>query len=1251
MEYTEGQKQAINDHPKGNILVSASAGSGKTRVLVDRIIKMVITQNVNIDKLLVVTFTKAAAKEMKERLQLALRSEYQATDNPEQKRHLLWQLHKVPVADITTIDAFCQKLVGRYYYLLGMDPNFRMLTDATEIDLLREQVWDDLREELYRDDDDGSFAALTENFSNDRSDDGLTKLIMKIYDFANVNDHPAQWLANAANFYHLDSEQLADTQLFKQYIQPELQLAVSSMQMMINQMIQNAQLGELPKDEKLANQFNEQVKMIQTQLLQPDWNELRDLLQQFNNPRLSAAPRGAEPEQKELHEQNKQLKTDIIKTINELADGYFELAQGATVTLIQQAMQRVDKLVTVVQAFSAAYDQAKKARQLMEFIDVEHAAYRILTNASEPGQQIKAKLQNQYVEIMVDEYQDNNRLQEAILSQLAKPEAGNRFMVGDVKQSIYRFRLSDPTMFIDKQTRYATDNTADELINLVENFRSTKNVTDFANLIFEQIMDQRVGDVDYVGPAHLKFGAKYYPEAATTTAELLLYQENNAKDAQSLAVNATFVPEDGANGQAELIAQQIRQLVDDQVEIYDRHAQVMRPIKYGDVAILSPTHTNDLVLAEVLEKYAIPATINQAKSYFKTTEIQIMMALLSIIDNPYQDIALVAVLRSPIVGLDENQLAFMRINQQTGNYYQAVLNFYQNFETSQATPFGAAVFAKISRFMEQLQQFRDLAQQRDLVTLIWTIYQETGFLDYVGGMPAGYQRQANLHALYERAAQYEQTSFKGVFQFVRFIERMQERDDDLGQANIETGADTVLVTTIHGSKGLEFPVVFINDLNRQFNMQDTRAKYELDDQLGVGITYFNLATREESNTLQKKIISNHAKRAAISEEMRKLYVAVTRAEQKLYLVGSFKHKKNQPTDEAGFVQLWQGKTNANELLLPESVRLKANNYLDWVGPAIARHPQISGSQPTMSVLAKDETQLAFHLVTAAQLAEHQPTELETTEQATNWITALNQMNDAAMEDAVITKQQIDNEMDFVYPYQAATKTTAYQSVSEVKRLFDDPDNIELGSYQLLDVDQVGQVKPAFVTPFGRPKFLQTTSQASAAEVGTATHLVLQQMQLKEPPTIPTITAQIQQLVSDQVISEMVASQINVTGIMNFYQSELGQLVLDNAATTNREVPFSVLLNADQIFTGFQDDPNQSVLIHGIIDGYTVAEDELILFDYKTDHVTPKNSVDQIVARYRGQVELYATALSQILKRPVNHKYLYLLDVNQTIAVK
>ncbi len=1249
-EYTPDQLKAIKDRPAGNVLVSASAGSGKTRVLVDRIIDMVKNQHVDIDQLLVVTFTNAAAKEMRQRLQAALREEFNQAAEAEKGR-LLTQIQKVAVADITTMDAYCQKLVGRYYYLLGIDPNFRILADDTEKQLLKDQVWGAVREDLYGNDEDGSFARLTENFSNDRSDDGLADLIYRLDEFANVTDDPDGWLNAVTDFYDLGGKPLYASEFYQKNFAPKIAEAFTKLKINHQYMIKLAQNGALDKDEKAFTDQLADIEALQKAVSNcTSFDDVRKSLTGFefaDLPRLNK-PQG---EQKQFHGQISAINQQTKKDFNAFCNKYFGMDEQANVDLMAAAKQRVAKLISAVKAFRTAYEATKHQRHLMEFIDIEQAAYRILNDDSPQARQVQAKLRDQYYEIMTDEYQDNNRLQDAILNKLAKEGGGNRFMVGDSKQSIYRFRLADPQMFISKQHTYSLADNDNELITLADNFRSTENVDNFINLIFEQIMDRQVGEIDY-SDAKLQFGAKYYPKDVNADVSVLLYSPKKPlSEGEDLPAEQVM---DADVGQVEIIAQKIRQMVDDHERIADGDGD--RPVDYGDFAVISPTRGSQITMSSIFKDYGIPAEITGAKSYLKTTEIQVMLSLLSIIDNPYQDIPLVAVLRSPIVGLDENQLAYLRINQKTGNYYESVLKFYRDYPNAEPNKYAQAIYPLIDTLFKQLDHFKNVAKQDGLVALIWEIYNQTGYLDYVGGMPGGYQRQTNLHALYERAFDYEKNGFKGLFRFVLFIERMQARDDDLATAVPNTSDNMVHVMTIHGSKGLQFPIVFLNDIGKQFNQQDTMGRAVLNDHLGIGISYLDTTTREIQEPLQRQAVLDVTKNAGVSEEMRKLYVALTRAEQRLFLVGKVdpgKGGSRKPTlDLQSIVESWQSQTEESAILLPMAERNSAKSYLDWIGPAISRHPDVVkdyGDSRIVNLLADDPSRLSLEFYDNAKVAEGKKQSGRAAVDPRSWI----DQQQAVESDSDVNLRQIKAIMNFRYPHQAATHTTAYQSVSEIKRLFDDPDNVQLGNYSLIDSDQL--IKPGRYTQpsLATPKFISEngTHKPAPTEVGTATHLVLQQVDLHQQPTKATIVELIANLVKEGILEENVAGEINVDGILRFYASSLGAVVLANPETTYREVPFSLLMKAKNAFKDFDQNDDQPILIHGIIDGYVESEAGVVLFDYKTDRLTPKTTVDTIHERYDGQIRLYATAVDQILGRPVTKKYLYLLSSDQLVSVQ
>ena len=1261
--FTPSQDQAIHDSGH-NLLVSASAGSGKTRVLVQRVIEK-LKAGTGIDEVLIVTFTKAAAAEMRDRIQTALRQELvNSQGNSEQQQFYLRQLNQLPVADISTLDAFCLRILQHYYYVIDADPVFRLLADETENALLRDEVWADVREELYAAGEPDTaeadllasgepslFAQLTENFSGDRGDDGMAELVQRTNTFANATADPEAWLDGLTAPYQLDSDHLTATTFYREQLQP----------------LFTEQLQQIKADLTSAQQLAEQANLTkQVDHLQPilndldavldcvdhgSWNALRAAVSDFNWGRMPSIRKTNE----DFPVYNR-LKTTYYdparKQLEALKKGYLIQPEDLALTTIRQSGKLVGELARVVKLFRQAYAAEKQRRHVLDFADVEHAALAILTRDTEQSRQVAAQLRQQYAEIMVDEYQDTNGLQEAILTAIAKPApTGNLFMVGDVKQSIYRFRQADPTLFMNKTDRYTADPRSGKLIVLADNFRSMKNVDDFTNLIFKQLMDRQLGEIDYTGAAQLKFGATYYPEEVKSLAELLVYLTGDADQASSQgdkpdqeAMNEKFQVDNKHQGEVLVAGRKIQALIAAKTPIYDREARKVRPMQYGDITLLTPTRTNNLIITDELRRLGIPVVVNDAQSYFKTTEIQIMMALLQIIDNPYQDIPLAAVLRSPIVGLNENQLAALRINQRTGDYYQALLHFQQSFVAANASDFQQELSDKIGHFLDQLTTFRNIARQNQLVTLIWRIYQDTGFLDYVGGMPAGEQRQANLHALYERAQGYEHSSFKGLFQFVRFVERLQERDDDLAGAPVQAAENAVSVMTIHGSKGLEFPVVFLMDASRQFNRQDQQGSYVMSGKQGIGIDYLDADSRIKAPSLQKLVTAQAISRASLAEEMRKLYVALTRAESQIYIVGS--HKTQEEALSA-----WQQAFQSPDLVLNATLREKSTvaNYLDWIGMCLIRDAKFTvDDQPAgtaLPALAGDPANFGVSFVTNADLAT-----VTTTQEATaDWIKA-NQPDTPITPPADSDVTTIHQIMDFQYPHQAATQTTAYQSVSEAKRLFEDPDNAAIGDYQPVGNGQHGN---RFVThDFARPAFLQTVRAPLPTEIGTATHLVLQQLDVTVPPTLTTIQAVIDRLVEDRVLTAEVAHQVQADLILKFFDTSIGQRILEHPTQLHREVPFSLLMPAKSLFQDFKEADSQ-VLVHGIVDGYLQTDAGITLFDYKTDHVNVQavaQSTAKIVDRYRGQVNLYATALTQMTGQPVTAQYLYLLTTGELVSV-
>lgn len=1207
--YTDSQWQAIYDQGT-NLLVSASAGSGKTAVLVRRVIEKIKRQQLSVDQLLVVTFTEAAASEMKERIQSALQEAINLETDQELKNHFTHQLTLLPTATISTLHSFCSKVIQRFFYLIDLDPSYRMLTDDTETILLKEDVWDELRETFYEENQE-IFYRLTENFSNDRSDSGLEDLVLAMYDFARANPQPFTWLDSLVDNYRI--EELVDSTLYKDLIRPQVLTALGEIHQTY-QWMESASQGsdELQKITDLAK--NEAAITLQIQQAMTE-DRLDDAFKIFEQLKFSTYPSPRKKEVKELYgdviAECKIYRDQAKKNLQEIQAMYFSVSPNEQVERLQEALPIVEELVRVEKSFIASYSDKKREKGMLDFNDLEHFTLQILQTQIEGDRPAETYYRQRFTEVLVDEYQDINQLQETILQELSSEKPGNLFMVGDVKQSIYGFRLADPTLFIQKYHDFAEEEGGRRII-LAENFRSRKEVLDFTNLIFTQLMDQAVGQIEYDQQAELINGFTAFPPKETFEPELLVYQKKGE------------VPEwieDKAMGEVFMTATKIRQLIDQGFEIYDKKIKAMRPVRYEDIVLLTPTRSNNLTILEVFKQLGIPLAISDTQNYFQSTELRIMISLLQIIDNPYQDIPLAAVLRSPIVGLQEEALAQIRLALPQKEYYQAV-QLYSEVNTDE-------IAKKLTQFLEQLNQWREYARRESLSDLLVKIYNETAYLDYVLGMPAGQQRHANLLALIERAKDYERSSFRGLYQFIRFIEKMQEKEKDLGEPPTEELVDAVRVMTIHGSKGLEFPIVFLMDMSKSFNLQDTRKNYVFDERLGLGVKLLTPDDRIRKETLLFQTVKQKNLNKLLSEEMRKLYVALTRAEQKIYLVGSY-------DDQEAALKTWSKGALNEQTVLDAGLRSgQKDSYFDWVGMTLFRHPKMEQYQTEYSInqparIKNHPATFSIDFVEPQKIAEAVQSYLP-------------EIKTLEIPQGVIDIQPLKKRLLFNYPYPEATKTTSYQSVSELKRLYDDPDNRE--TLELNESTQRQNHYRFTETELSEPRFLRTKKELSPAEIGTATHLVMQLLSLKVRPQKKMIEELIADLVERKALTLEIAEKIAIDSILAFFDSEIGNYVIKNADFLYREEPFAMLMPANQLFKDYQN--QDEILIHGIIDGYLEFEDHIVLYDLKTDYYTEKRE-PQLLARYRGQLHLYKDALEKAKNKPVTNAYLIFLQGNKAI---
>ncbi|WP_119326277.1 helicase-exonuclease AddAB subunit AddA [Companilactobacillus musae] len=1206
--WTKEQQDAISHHGH-DILVSAAAGSGKTTILIERILQELETDE-DVDNLLVATFTEAAAQEMKERLLNALKDAANKTTDSEMKKRLQKQIFHIPMANISTLHAFCLSVIKKFYYVIDLDPNFRLLSDDTEKSIIQEQAYDNVRDNYYSQ-ADPDFFRLSDNFTNDRTDDGLKNIVFKLYNFAITNGDTDEWLDNLEKNYQF-TETFSDSEFYNNNFLPQIK------QRLIDMLTLCEHGNNLASEDELASSFLDVFKEYEEKLSElidavpgfKNYDELRAAIVNFKIKARKTSLKKADMEGKDTSflEEADEIRKNIKTQLDGLINDYFLKGESEVNDSLIEAQKLVEKLVEVEHKFIDKFHSLKTNSHVLDFNDLEHRAVDILEGEVDGRRIAQEYYQNKFHELMIDEYQDVNPMQDKIID-LLSCENNHRFMVGDIKQSIYGFRQAAPRLFTEKYDAFQKDDNPNELIQLSKNFRSSKNVDDFVNQIFKKIFDKKIGDINYDKDSELITGTDF-PDTVDTQNEFEVYVGDESEEITKRQTLITAA------------AKKIQALMDSDFQIYDNKiksddpTKKIRSLKYSDIAILARTRDSNTDIISYFSKVNIPIMVTDAQNYFQTTELQIMMSMLNIVDNPYQDIPLVAVLRSPIVGMNEEELAEIRLVDKRNTYYTAINEYLLDDSADKH------IQNKLKSFLLQLESYRDFANKNSIARLIWKIYQETGILEYVSGMPGGKQRAANLHALYQRANSYEENNYKGLHQFIAFIQRMQDLDKDLSQPNsIEANDDTVKVMTVHGSKGLEFPVVIYLDMAKNFNMMDVNDNTVFDAQAGIGITIADNDSRVQYRTIQRGIISNQKKIATVSEEMRLLYVALTRTRQKLIMLGFTKKEED-------LYKSWSNIQIDKSGLVSESDRLKANNFQNLVG--ISTLPDVNEPE-----FFNKNCQLNFKLIQATKEDE---TQLNTA-----------RIKITPTEPSELFKKSVNDILDLKYKYQDSVDTTAYQSVSEIKGLFADPDDENMAEDLLIEENDKTRYN---LGSFAKPQFLTKTKKVTNAEIGSATHLVLQKVGLDHTPTLEDFQELVTQLTNEGLLTEELAEKIDCQSLANFYQSNLGQMIIDHQAGVSREFPCSILMPAQKLFKKSSKDysTNDKILVHGIIDGVIELDHGIIIFDYKTDRVTSQN-MSELISKYSGQVNLYAEAISVIKNKPVVGKYLYFLKVNQAVDLQ
>lgn len=1235
--WTDDQWKAIMARDKA-ILVAAAAGSGKTAVLVERIIQKIlfVKDPINVDELLVVTFTNASAAEMRHRIGEALEK---AIDHDPSSRHLRKQLSLLNKASISTLHSFCMEVIRKYYFLIDVDPGFR-IADETEAQLISDEVMDELFEAEYGKEDNEAFFNLVDTFTGDRSDAALMEIVRSIYDFAQSNPRPEEYLKSIVSMYNVSTDTELESLPFIQSLLYDIELQLEGAKELISRGLAITKLpgGPAPR----AENFLDDLKVIDTLLLakKDSWATLYQAMQTWSFGRAKLVK--GEEFDKNLTDKAQKLREKAKEKIKAIKDELFSRKPESFLRDMAEMHPLVETLVHLVSAFADQFEKAKREKGLVDYSDLEHYCLDILTNGTnDEGDFLPSEAalayRRHFNEVYCDEYQDTNMVQETILKLVAKEDEtnGNLFMVGDVKQSIYRFRLAEPNLFLGKYNRFSSNGEGTGLrIDLSQNFRSRKEVLDGTNYLFKQIMGVKVGEIEYDQAAELRNGAPY-PTDEPYPVELLLINQQNIgpdsppeEDSETETSRNQLDPVDLERSQLEarVMAAKIKELVAEKAQAYNPKTKSSKPLMYRDFVILLRSMTWAPQIIEEFKQQGIPIYANLSTGYFEATEVAIMLSLLRVIDNPFQDISLASVLRSPIVGLNEEELSIIRLQQKRGSFWDAVSAFCRNKPDEKME----ACYEKVRHFFDSLKSWRSMARQGSLSELIWQLYRETKFYDFVGGLPGGKQRQANLRALYDRARQYEQTSFRGLFRFLRFIERMIERGDDLGAARaLGEQEDVVRIMTIHSSKGLEFPVVFIAGLSRNFNLSDIKKPYMLDKEFGFAAKYVNPTLRISLPSLPQLAFKRKKKMEMLAEEMRVLYVALTRAKEKLYLLGSLKDADKK-------IDQWNEVTTHREWLLKEYDRASASSYLDWIGPALIRHHDCS-------VLRKDKTglipeEIAWHpstwKVSLLNADDIQKLTLEQENAEDQYLERVQKQEPIPVES--VYKDEIKARLSWNYSHLDAATHRSKQSVSELKRARETAD--EQSGH-----DIVRKFKKSILK---RPKFMQEKA-LSPAERGTAMHMVMQHVDVTKAVSPETVHEQVKWMVNNELLTPEQAEVIDVNLIVQFFTTDLGKRYF-HANSIKREIPFTLSLPASEVYSLWKDE-EESIFVQGVID--CVIEDDrgLVLVDYKSDGITDryKGGFEQakpiLEDRYRIQIELYTRAIEKIWKRKVNERYLFFFD--------
>lgn len=1149
VKWTKEQEEAVLA-PVSNILVTAAAGAGKTQVLTGRILNRIL-QGADVTRMLVVTFTNAAAAEMKTRIAKAISEEL--SKRPDDQ-HLKRQMVLLPLASIQTIHSFCLDVIKSNFYRADISPDFKIADDA-ECKIMKAEAIEEAFDSLYEE-GDSDFLAFTDSFSNAKTDVKSEEMVMNLFDFAESMPFPDEWLSEQCEMYDEVSEENFEDLYFTGVIWKSVREEILLCKHRIDDIME--QCGKAEGLEAYCRMFKKDSEKISVLLEKESWDELCEAARDFSFDRKVTVKGGNEETKKSADKVRSDVKDGIIKALSQVA-----YSKEQNVYLIRQTAPILKGLVKSTLRFSEVFFRIKKEKNLVDFSDLEHICIKLLSQ-----EDVAAEKKSFFDEIYVDEYQDSNMAQDYIFRAISRESEGepNVFTVGDVKQSIYGFRQTSPKLFLEKKDTYRFGDACNRKIVLSKNFRSSEGVVNYINILFEKIMCRDVGGVEYDDEERLVFAASY-PENYGSAEIDIINLESDANDETSIREEAVF------------IAKRIKELMKNE-KIYDTKSMLERNMSFSDIAVLMRSPKKCVqIFEDVFKQYSIPVFVDYDDGYFESSETKNVLSLLNVIDNPENDIPLISVLRSPIGGFNEDELAKIRVNEKDGTFYTALISYEKG-----------KLGEKCSDFTNMIKKFRTYAKYMPCHRLIDTVLNETGYYDVVCAMPEADDRMDNIKLLIEQARNYENSSYRGLYNFISYINNVKERSGNLGASKSVSDAHCVVkIMSIHKSKGLEFPVVFLARCGKKMNKRDLSGDLILQGECGIGISYVDTKRRIFSDTPLKVAAKIKKEQEDLSEEIRILYVALTRAKEKLIMTAAIKN-----------VEKMFDKWDTLAKLTEKDLSLKENTYIDYI-------MAVSGYCKNNNIKGA-----VVNIVTPSEENEE----------------TLHEKKDVIL--SCETDENVLKMLSYHYPHDKLWGIPSKVTVTELKRLETSlPDEEAIPLYVNLDIKTPDFIAGESITPQRR---------------GQIMHFIMQNIDFNIE-CIEDVKEQVESLVLKNIISKQEADVVDCAKIASFFVSPLG-VRLKNADKVFREEAFAMAIPASMI-TGDDADFEQKVMVQGIIDCYFFEGDNIVLLDYKTDR---NCSEENIVKNYKKQLDIYAEALEKKFFKKIYEKFIYLFHNGGIIKI-